>query len=64
MDIVLGSTTVLADTFERITTVCCLLDFKSHAAGGFVEDRRTFFDFLADFTSAGLAHPGANHVVK
>jgi len=64
MNVVLGATTVLANALEWVAAVGRVLDFEAHPTRRFVEHGGSLFDFLADFCSAGVAHPGTHYVVK
>jgi hypothetical protein len=64
VDIVLGSTAVLADALEWVAAVRRVTDLEAHTTGGFVEDWDALFHFLADLGAAGIAHAGADHVFE
>ncbi|TME42448.1 MAG: hypothetical protein E6I75_02455 [Chloroflexi bacterium] len=64
VDVVLRSTAVLTDAFERIAAVGGLLHLEAHATRRLVKNGRTLLDFLADLGTAGVAHTRADHVVE
>src|SRR6266542_1590213 len=64
VDVVLRSTAVLADAFERIAAVGSPLDLEAHAAGGLVKDGRALFDLLTELGATGITQAAADDVFE